>query len=173
VTTVDDVLALYAAWGHERYDEEIGQLAHALQTAAQAEAAGADGALVAAALLHDVGHLLDLQGGASGPHERTGPAWLAGLFPPAVTDPIALHVTAKRYLCAVTPAYVDGLSPGSVRSLARQGGPLTPDEAASFSALPGAAGAIALRRWDDRGKSPDAAPPSLAHYEPLLHAVAR
>jgi phosphonate degradation associated HDIG domain protein len=173
VTTIDDVLALYEAWGHEHYDEEVGQLAHALQTAAHAEAAGAGDALVAAALLHDVGHLLDLQGGAPGPHERTGPAWLAGLFPPAVTDPIALHVTAKRYLCAVTPEYAGGLSPGSVRSLARQGGPLTPDEATSFSALPGAAGAIALRRWDDAGKSLDAAPPPLAHYEPLLRALAR
>jgi gamma-butyrobetaine dioxygenase len=173
VTTVDDVLALYEAWGHERYDEEVGQLAHALQTAAHAEAEGADGALVAAALLHDVGHLLELQGGAPGPHERTGPAWLAGLFPPAVTDPIALHVTAKRYLCAASPEYLDLLSPGSVRSLARQGGPLAPDEAASFPALPGAAGAIALRRWDDAGKSPDAVPPSLAHYEPLLRALAR
>jgi gamma-butyrobetaine dioxygenase len=173
VTTVDDVLALYTAWGHERYDEEVGQLDHALQTAAHAEAAGADDALVAAALLHDVGHLLELRGGAPGHHERTGPTYLAELFPPEVTDPIALHVEAKRYLCAVSPGYVDVLSAGSVRSLARQGGPLTPGEVASFSARPGAEGAVALRRWDDAGKSPEATPPPLAHYEALLRALAR
>jgi len=172
VTTVDDVLALYDRWGAETYDEAVGQLAHALQTAALAVAAGSDDALVAAALLHDAGHLLHLRGDAAGPHEDAGPAWLAGLFPPAVTGPIALHVAAKRYLCAVEPAYHGTLSAGSVASLRRQGGPMAPAEVAAFEDRPGCAGAVALRRWDDAGKVDGLAVPPLAAYEPLLRALA-
>ena len=84
-----------------------------------------------------------------------GSAWLAGLFPPAVTAPIALHVRAKRYLCAVDPSYLAVLSPGSVASLERQGGPLSADEVAAFEANPGWEDAVALRRWDDQAKVPD------------------
>src|SRR4029453_17731996 len=74
VTDIDEVLDLYDRWGAERYDEDVGQLDHALQTAALAASAGAGDALVVAALLHDVGHLLELRGGPAGPHERTAPA---------------------------------------------------------------------------------------------------
>ncbi|MGQ0832808.1 MAG: HD domain-containing protein, partial [Microthrixaceae bacterium] len=103
-TSIDEVLHLYERWGTERYDEEIRQLEHALQTAALAAADGSDEALVAAALLHDVGHLLDLADGDGTRdrtvdlrHEARGAAYLAALLPPAVTAPIALHVRAKRY----------------------------------------------------------------------------
>jgi gamma-butyrobetaine dioxygenase len=173
VTTVDDVFELFERWGAHHYDEDVAQVDHALQTAALAEAASSDEAVVAAALLHDVGHLLALRGGPAGPHEVAGPAWLAALFPPAVTDPIALHVVAKRYLCAVEPDYAARLSAESTRSLGRQGGPLPPDEADAFEARPGAAGAVALRRWDDAGKVEGLAVPPLAAYEPLLRALAR
>src|SRR3990170_6876323 len=93
-TSVDEVLDLLHEHGGERYDEEILQRAHAEQTAALARAAGARDALVAAALLHDVGHLLELAE-RHGPRDRTtdqrhearGSAWLAGLFPPEGTAP--------------------------------------------------------------------------------------
>jgi predicted HD phosphohydrolase len=170
--TVDEVLDLFARYGGERYDEDVAQLDHALQTAAHARAAGAADALVAAALLHDVGHLLDLRGDPPGPHERTGPAWLAGLFPAAVTDPIARHIEAKRYLCAVDPGYAAGLSAGSTASLARQGGPLTAAELAAFTARPGWADAVALRRWDDAGKVEGVAVPGIAAHASLLRSLA-
>lgn len=170
--SVAEVLDLLSRYGAAHYDEDVAQLDHALQTAAHARAARAADALVAAALLHDVGHLLDLRGDPPGPHERTGPAWLAGLFPAAVTDPIAGHVAAKRYLCAVDPAYAASLSAGSTASLARQGGPLTAAEAAAFEHRPGWADAVALRRWDDAGKVEGAAVPALAAYEPLLRSLA-
>jgi [1-hydroxy-2-(trimethylamino)ethyl]phosphonate dioxygenase len=172
MTTVDEVLALYERWGGERYDEEVAQLDHALQTAALAAAAGATDAVVAAALLHDAGHLLALRGDPPGPHERTGPAYLTPLFPAAVTGPIALHVAAKRYLCAVEPAYAAGLSAGSTRSLARQGGPMSPADAAAFADDPAGADAVALRRWDDAGKVDGLAVPGLAAYESLLRGLA-
>jgi predicted HD phosphohydrolase len=48
-------------------------------------------------------------------HEDVGARFLSNWFSPAVTEPIRLHVTAKRYLCAIDPEYHDGLSDASVR----------------------------------------------------------
>jgi phosphonate degradation associated HDIG domain protein len=178
--SVDEVLDLLERHGAERYDEEIFQLAHAEQTAALARAVGAPDSLVAAALLHDVGHLLELAERAGARdrttdqrHEARGSAWLAGLFPPAVTAPVALHVRAKRYLCAVDPSYVDRLSAGSVASLERQGGPLTAPEVTAFEGNPGWEDAVALRRWDDEAKVPDLAVPPARSYHTLLASQAR
>jgi phosphonate degradation associated HDIG domain protein len=174
MTELDDVFDLYDRFGGETYDEDVAQLHHALQTAALATSAGASDALVAAALLHDIGHLLALQsdGEPVGPHQRSGPAFLAGLFPAGVTDPITLHVAAKRYLCSAEPAYRSSLSAGSVRSLAHQGGPMSADEMRAFTATPGWRDAVALRRWDDAGKLEDAEVPDLARYQPLLRGLA-
>jgi len=176
--SIDEVLDLFQRHGTQLYDEEIFQVAHAEQTAALAQAAGATDAVVVAALLHDVGHLLEVDERqaardrtADQRHEARGSAWLAGLFPPAVTAPIALHVRAKRYLCAVDPSYLAVLSPGSVASLERQGGPLSAYEVAAFEANPGWAEAVALRRWDDQAKVPDLPVPPAGSYRPLLEAL--
>jgi gamma-butyrobetaine dioxygenase len=179
-TSVDEVLALYERYGEQRYDEELSQLAHAEQTAALARAAGADDDEVAAALLHDVGHLLEVAQ-RDGPRDRTadhrheavGAVWLAPLFGPPVTAPIGLHVRAKRYLCTVEPVYLDGLSAGSVASLQRQGGPLSASEVSAFEATEGWEGAVALRRWDDQAKVPDLAVAPIESYRPLLDTLSR
>jgi len=177
--SVDEVLALFERWGPQRYDEEVSQLEHALQTAALARAAGAADALVAAALLHDVGHLLELAAGAAAVadhdlrHEASGSAYLAGVFPPTVTAPIALHVAAKRYRCAVDPGYAAGLSAGSTASLVRQGGPMNPDEVARFEGLPGQADAVALRGWDDQGKVLVLDVGTFADHRDLLDGLSR
>lgn len=181
VRDVADVLALFEQWGTETYDEDVSQLDHALQTAALARADDADDALVAAALLHDVGHLLELRDGgvADGQtdvdlgHEGRGARWLAPVFPPEVTGPIALHVAAKRYRCAVEPSYHEGLSDGSRRSLVRQGGPMSLAEFERFAAHPAHADAVALRGWDDGGKVEDLDVPDLASYRALLTQLAR
>jgi phosphonate degradation associated HDIG domain protein len=178
--SVDEVLALYRRWGAEHYDEVLSQTDHAVQTAALAVAEGAPDELVAAALLHDVGHLLELQardGLGELPttdldHEAVGARYLAGLFGPGVTGPIALHVRAKRYRCAVEPAYLAGLSAGSRRSLALQGGPADIDEVASFESNPGFGDAVRLRAWDDGGKVDGLEVPDLDHYRPMLDALA-
>lgn len=176
--SIDEVEALFERHGGERYDEALSQLAHAEQTAALAAAAGAPAPLVAAALLHDVGHLLELA--AAGARDRTtdlrhearGSAWLAPLFPPAVTAPIALHVRAKRYRCAVDPSYLQVLSAGSVASLERQGGPMGADEVRAFEANPGWEEAVALRGWDDEAKVLGLQVAPFGSYRPLLDAVA-
>ena len=178
-TSVDEVLGLYRSYANDRYDEDITQLDHALQTAALARSEGADDALVAAALLHDVGHLLDLaQHGQRSTstedlgHEGRGARYLAALFPPSVTGPIALHVRAKRYRCAVDPEYHDGLSDGSRASLVLQGGPMSVAEAQAFAASPSSASAVDLRRWDDGGKVDGIDVPVLDDYRPLLESLA-
>ena len=169
---VDQIVALYLSRGETAYSpDRVSHLEHSLQAAAQAVAAGAPDSLVVAALLHDVGHLLEMSGGPAGPHERTAPAFLAPLFPASVAAPIALHVAAKRYLCAVEHGYHAALSAGSQRSLRRQGGPLGAGDVAAFEAKPGWADAVSLRRWDDGAKVVGASVPGLAGYEPLLRSL--
>ncbi len=178
---LDEVLALYQRWGAEHYDEALSQLDHAAQVAAWAVREHDDEAAVAAALLHDVGHLLVMEARATGApltdadagHERLGARYLAGLYPAAVTAPVALHVQAKRYRCAVDPAEVARLSAGSQRSLGLQGGPMTAEEVARFEALPAHAAAVALRRRDDAGKVVGAEPPPFAAHEDLLRRQLR
>ena len=178
--SVDDVVDLYERWGRENYDEGLSQLEHALQTAALAQSEDASDELVVAALLHDIGHLLDLAA-AEGhwvpseidlAHESVGARHLAGIFPPTVTGPIALHVRAKRYRAATDPAYAATLSDGSTRSLEVQGGPMTPDEVAAFEANPSFESAVALRRWDDGGKIDGLGVPRLEAYRELMERVA-
>jgi len=178
---IDSVLALYQEFGRMHYDEELAQIDHALQTAALAVHEAVPDELVAAALLHDVGHLLAIQAGraegeSAAPaqdltHEAVGARYLAGLFPPSVTGPIALHVRAKRYLCAMEPDYVAGLSAGSVRSLELQGGPMSVTELRVFERNPASTSAVRLRRWDDDGKLEGLQVEPLIAYEELLQRV--
>ncbi len=170
---------LFTRWASDPYDETLSQLDHAVQTAALAVADGAGDGLVVAALLHDVGHLLDLaatDGGVPAAvdlgHEAVGARYLAALFPPSVTGPIALHVRAKRYRCAVDPRYLATLSDGSRRSLALQGGPYELDEVAAFESNPGFADAVRLRSWDDGGKVDVLDVLDLDAYLPMLRSVA-
>jgi gamma-butyrobetaine dioxygenase len=89
-----------------------------------------------------------------------------------VTEPVRLHVAAKRYLCATEPGYFARLSPESVRTLALQGGPMTSEQAAAFETLPRARDAVAVRRWDDEAKDPAVTPPAFAYFAPLLQDLA-
>jgi phosphonate degradation associated HDIG domain protein len=179
MSIVDEIVTLFERRGAEAYfGEPVSQAEHALQAAHLAEEAGASDALVVAALLHDVGHLLHgrdegiADRGVDGRHEAVGEAWLSQQFGREVAEPVALHVAAKRYLCAVDPAYQAQLSPASVQSLALQGGPFTTEEVAEFERHPHFREAVALRRWDDRAKAPGLAVPGLEQYRARLAAVA-
>ncbi len=174
---IAEIVALIDAHGANQYGSEaVTQRAHALQCAALAEQAGASAATIAGALLHDLGHLIDKHAelGRTKPidrqHELIGAGWVARWFTPEVAEIVRLHVPAKRWLCAAESGYFDTLSPASVRSLGLQGGPFTTDEAAAFGALPAAAEAIRVRRWDDLAKLPDAPTPPLEHFIPALRA---
>ncbi|HEV2652671.1 MAG TPA: phytanoyl-CoA dioxygenase family protein [Rhizomicrobium sp.] len=166
-----EIATLYGSLGHRRYDlEEISQLQHALQTADRAESGGAAPALVLAALLHDVGHMVGGFGenpaalGIDGRHEAAGGNWLAARLPASVSEPVRLHVAAKRYLCGTEPEYESTLAPDSIISLKLQGGPMGATEAVAFRDTPFAMDAVALRRLDDLAKDPHAKPPSIDHF---------
>lgn len=167
---VDRCFDLLDRLGRDRRygDEAVSQLEHALQCAWLAERDGAPASLITAALLHDIGHLLQTDKdavlrGEDLRHEIRAAEYLKAHFADAVTAPIRQHVAAKRYLTAVDPAYARGLSPASVRSLEVQGGPFTRDDAHAFLTQPFAGAAIQLRRWDDLAKVAGRATPNL-HY---------
>jgi phosphonate degradation associated HDIG domain protein len=178
--SISDICILFGRKGGRMYDgEPVTQLEHATQAAARAEAAGASPALVIAALLHDLGHLLNDQGetptlrGVDDLHQVAALPFLRGLYGEDVLAPIELHVDAKRYLCATRAGYFDALSVDSRRSLALQGGIFTAEEAAAFIAQPYARDAVAIRLWDDLAKVAGAAAPPLAHFVPVLEAAQR
>lgn len=172
--SIDQIVELYRTAGRARYGMEvIDQERHAMQCALLAQAAAGNPELIAAALLHDIGHLLADAWPQSAAHkddlhEYRGLPLLRGEYPAEVLEPIRLHVAAKRYLCATQPAYFDGLSAASRHSLALQGGPFAPQEAADFIAQPHAVAAVALRRWDDQAKSPTQATPAWDHWRAIL-----
>jgi phosphonate degradation associated HDIG domain protein len=174
---LDRILHPITIYGAVHYGEAITQVAHALQCARLAQEHGCAPAMIAAALLHDVGQFIDDAGskaeqdGSDGQHETIGAAFLRPHFGPEVTEPVRLHVAAKRYLCAVEPGYRAALSAASELSLALQGGPLSGDALAAFEAEPFFADAILLRRFDDGAKRPDWAVPPLETYRPLLAAL--
>jgi [1-hydroxy-2-(trimethylamino)ethyl]phosphonate dioxygenase len=171
MSTLDEIRAAFARRGNDTYGEGVSQLDHALQCALCAERDGAAPTLIAATLLHDIGHLVhDLpqdiaDHGIDAQHESLGSAWLSQHFGLDVTEPVRLHVAAKRYLATSEAGYFELLSPASVQSLRLQGGLMSDAECASFAAEPFAADAIRLRRWDDEGKTVGATTPDLAHFE--------
>ena len=173
--TLQDIAKLFSAHGHIEYSGEgVTQLEHALQSAHLAERAGASPALVCAAFLHDIGHLLTDKGetptlrGVDDQHQNAAAPFLRGRLPAAVVEPIRLHVDAKRYLCATRADYYGRLSEDSKRSLELQGGVFSAAQAERFIAQPHAAEAVRVRLWDDAAKTRGAATPDLAHFEPLL-----
>ncbi|MET8966322.1 TauD/TfdA family dioxygenase [Streptomyces sp. NPDC004074] len=179
--TLEPLVEMFAGAGTAEYlGEPVTMAQHMLQAGARAEAAGAPPHLVAAALLHDLGHVdgevvtgLDLMAGTDNRHSHTGADLLGRWFGPEVTEPVRLHVAAKRYLCAVEPDYYDQLSEASKYTLKVQGGVMTAEQAAEFAALPGAADAVAVRRWDEEAKDPNADTPPFEYFLPLLTALAR
>jgi gamma-butyrobetaine dioxygenase len=177
---------IFARAGSRPYQSSAVTMSeHMLQTAALAERAGAPAHLIGAALLHDVGHFgtdfpVNDQDGSHAAmlgaetdrgHEEVGARLLAPFFAPEVTEPIRLHVAAKRYLCAVEPGFLDKLPPQTAHTLDLQGGPMAPDEVTAFEANPHAEDAVKLRRWDEGAIVPGLETPDFAHYRPLIEGL--
>lgn len=177
VDPVDQILHLFATRGDNHYGEDVSQREHAEQCAYHAREDGADDTLIIAALLHDIGHFLHKQGedaadhGIDTQHERIGAGWLARILPPSVTEPIALHVAAKRYLATVDPTYLQALSAASLQSFMLQGGLMDADETAAFEAHPAFERALQLRRYDEIGKLTGVEMPAFDSYAPLIRAL--
>lgn len=177
---LDEVVRMFTTDGARDYlGEPVTQAEHMLQAAWLAEQRDAPDALVAAALLHDVGHYQgtitgdDLMAGTDNRHSETGAEWLALWYGPEVTEPVRFHVEAKRYLCSVDASYHDRLSPASRFTLGIQGGPLDEASIERFRALPCASEAVFVRGCDDDAKVPGALVPGLEHFLPLLKRLLR
>jgi len=178
MTLVEEVSELFTRRGATAYfGESVSMSEHSLQAAYFAQQEAAPPALIIAALLHDVGHLIDDVPGdihewtTDARHEEVGSRWLARRFPASVSEPVRLHVPAKRYLCATDRGYYAKLSSASVLTLKLQGGPMSPDETACFEAEPFHREAVRVRRWDDAGKVAGLIVPGLADYRALIEAL--
>ncbi len=166
---------LYGQKGDRRYGlAELNQRMHAVQAAALAQAQGSSSAVVVAALLHDIGHMLHGLGehpaarGVDDQHEQVGANWLAQYFGDEVVEPVRLHVAAKRYLCATDPGYLDKLSRDSLESLALQGGPMSAPEQQVFRSRLGWREAVALRRLDEQAKDPAGPAPAFSEFHQII-----
>jgi len=174
---VAELADLFTQLGSLRYGEDVNQLEHALQTAHHAKVDDAPPELIAAALLHDVGHMMQKAGedaadrGIDTRHEHISAGYLARAFGPEVTEPIRLHVAAKRYRVAIDPAYHQRLSTASLQSLALQGGPMSEAEVEAFLADPAAEAALRLRGYDEAGKAPEAEVAGFETYHDLLREL--
>ncbi|MEO6125318.1 MAG: HD domain-containing protein [Ilumatobacteraceae bacterium] len=163
--------------------EDVTMVEHQLQAAAQAANAGSAEPLVIAALVHDIGHMIEqgveldatsaIANEVDARHDVTGAQWLATWFDARVTEPVRLHVAAKRYLVAVESTYAAQLSPASVHTLQLQGGPMSVSEIEAFRRNPAWVEAIAVRRFDEAAKDPAVVAPPLAHYADMIRRVAR
>jgi len=172
---IDAIFERFRKDGNRSYlGEAVSLTEHMLQTAHTAELDDAGPTLIAAALLHDFGHLIhDLpedcaDQGIDSRHEDVGYDFLSEHFVEAVVEPIRMHVAAKRYLCAVDPDYVSSLSAASILSLDLQGGPFDEAEVKAFERSPYAEDAVRLRYYDDEGKTAGAQTPDLEHYRAIL-----
>lgn len=177
-TIIATIRDIFEQRGADSYlGEPVTISAHMLQAAQLAEREDADDALIAAALLHDIGHYAGdfgedyIEQGIDNRHQLAAAQVLSPHFPAEVVEPIRLHVDAKRYLCAVDPGYRDRLSDASIKTLALQGGAMNPDRIAEFEHNPHHRAAVRLRHWDDLAKVPGVVTPTLTHYLPLLERL--
>ena len=173
----DQIRDLFSERGHLAYGEGVSELQHALQAASLAQKDNAPNSLIVAALLHDIGHLLHglsedvADQDIDGHHERIGEKWLEEYFGPEISQPVRLHVAAKRYQCTVNPDYLAQLSPASTKSFVLQGDKMNEDEVSAFEKNPFFKDALQLRTWDDNAKDPEMETPLLEHYLPLVKAA--
>ena len=168
---------LFKHKGHQAYGENVTELQHALQSAHLAKTDDGPDYLIVAALLHDIGHLLHelpedvAEQGIDAHHEQIGEKWLKKWFGPEISQPVGLHVTAKRYQCTVNPDYLAQLSPASLKSFILQGDKMNGDEVSPFEKNPFFKNALQLRTWDDNAKDSEMETPSLEHYLPLVQVA--
>ena len=177
---VEFIAEIFERRGAESYlGEPVTMSEHMLQGAWLAEQDGAPEELVAAALLHDIGHYTSEFGTYSPDdvedkhHDEAGGEVLAPFFPPVIVECVRLHVSAKRYLCATDPTYFAKLSPASVHTLSLQGGPMSAEEVAEFRRNPFHDEAVRVRIWDEGGKVADMKTRAFRDYVPLLQRVVK
>lgn len=172
---VDFLIDMFNTRGQDEYlGEAISQADHMLQCAVVADQFDAKESVVLASLLHDVGHFMHdydfdcADHGIDSEHENVANDFLKKFYPPEVTEPVRMHVDAKRYLCTVEDDYFDKLSEASVHSLKLQGGRMSDDEVKKFQESPHLQDALDLRRYEEAGKVEGVATPKIEAYRDLM-----
>jgi phosphonate degradation associated HDIG domain protein len=178
MSLADEVFAIFQRRGaHAYYGERVSMTEHALQAAYFGQQEGAPPWLVVAALMHDIGHLVEdvpddiADWTMDARHEEVGSRWVARRLSVEVSEPVRLHVPAKRYLCATDASYLGKLSSASVLTLKLQGGPMSPHEVAEFETERFFREAVRVRRWDDQGKIAGLTTPGLTEYRALIEGL--
>ncbi len=175
---VDFLGSIFDRRGNEEYlGEPVNMGQHMLQGATIAEQNGQPEEIIVGALLHDIGHFTSefgtftMEDTEDRHHEDAGGEVLEQFFPSVITDCVRYHVAAKRYLCATRPEYFKRLSEASIHSLGLQGGPMTPQEVATFEQNPNLDQIVAVRYLDDAGKRPDMVTPDYWHFAPMVQRM--
>lgn len=179
MSLADEIFDIFTRRGADAYfGERVSMIEHGLQAAYFAREENAPPELILAALLHDIGHLIEpapdelADWTSDARHELSGADWIARRLPAAVAEPVRLHVPAKRYLCATDPSYTAMLSDASIVTLRLQGGPMSDHEVLQFEKNPFHRQAVRLRLWDDQGKVAGLKTPGLHEYRGLIEQFA-
>ena len=170
---IDKIIKKYQTNKNFYLGEKVTIAEHMIQTAMLAEKNNSPQSLICACLLHDIGHFIIqdpdqlVSKSVDGKHEDIAFNFLKNYFKPEVTEPIKLHVSAKRYLCR-EKSYYNLLSKASKVSLELQGGKMNNDEAQKFILLKHHKNAITLRKYDDEGKIPNMKIKNINDYKELI-----
>ena len=170
---IDKIIKKYQTNKNFYLGEKVTIAEHMIQTAMLAEKNNSPQSLICACLLHDIGHFIIqdpdqlVSKSVDGKHEDIAFNFLKNYFKPEVTEPIKLHVSAKRYLCR-EKSYYNLLSKASKVSLELQGGKMNNDEAQKFTLLKHHKDAITLRKYDDEGKIPNMKIKNINDYKELI-----
>ncbi len=178
---ISEILYLYLHTGEQRFEETgVTHLRHGEQSAYLASQANASDELIIASLMHDIGHLLDPThipfhyNGIDRQHEIIGAGYLRRLFPLGVSEPVRLHVLAKRYLYSIEEGYTGRFKQDAQVSLQVQGGKMTADELKEFKRQEYCTDAVQLRKWDDEASHYlDYPIPPITSYRPLIEKLLR
>jgi predicted HD phosphohydrolase len=146
--TADRILAQLARLGDGLSGYRISRLEHSIQSAARAEAAGADIDWIVAALLHDIGDEL-------APHNHDSIA--ADIVRPYVREQVSWVVRHHGIFQMVYYAHHYGKDPEARRKYADN--PYYQD-AVDF-----------CERWDQASFDPDYRSPPLEHFAPMVREV--
>lgn len=172
---VDEIFSLYEKYGAGEYaGEKVTQLQHMVQAGELAKNAGYDDEVILAAFLHDIGHILEtehdqMDGFGTVDHEKVGADFLRERgFSERLARLVENHVSAKRYLTFKNPAYFEGLSDASRKTLEYQGGRMTAEEAADFEKDDLFKEFIDMRYWDEQAKIEDMPLASIDYYKNLM-----
>lgn len=159
-----EILSIFRKHGHIEYGERCSMLSHSVQAGLLAKAKDYDVELIAAAFLHDIGHLAPLEFANSAPvttmgsygldaHDHWGEDYLRSKgFSDRIIATVRNHVAAKRYLCFADDTYYQQLSTASQETLSYQGGSMSMEEAKTFEADPFFEDSILIRKIDDEAK---------------------